>query len=141
MDNLEKVDLIRERLNVSYSEANQALEQCDGDVVSALIMLEESQESKDDSADSRINVKGQELIDKIKELIQKGNVNKITVKNEKGETMVEIPITAGVVGLVLFPYIGILAGMAAMMKEYTLEIDQDKESDSNDNNFDQNSTK
>ena len=135
MDNLEKVDLIRERLNVSYTEANQALEECDGDVVSALIKLEERQDEKseEENVDSRINVKGQELIDKIKELIKRGNINKITVKNEKDEKVVEIPITAGVVGLVLFPYIGILAGMAAMMKEYTLEIDKKKNGNNSDN--------
>lgn len=49
---------------------------------------------------------------------------KIVVKdNEK--TLVEIPVTAGIVGLVLFPYISILAGLAAMYKDYTLEIDKE----------------
>jgi NACalpha-BTF3-like transcription factor len=133
MDNLEKVDLIRERLNVSYSVANQALKECDGDVVSALIKLEDLEEENDGFTDDRIHVKGQNLIDKIKEMIKKGNVKKITVRNEQNEIMVEIPVTAGVVGLVLFPYIGILAGMAAMFKEYTLEIDR-KEGQSEDKN-------
>ena len=133
MDNLEKVDLIRERLNVSYSVANQALKECDGDVVSALIKLEDLEEENDGFTDDRIHVEGQNLIDKIKEMIKKGNVKKITVRNEQNEIMVEIPVTAGVVGLVLFPYIGILAGMAAMFKEYTLEIDR-KEGQSEDKN-------
>ena len=128
MDKLEKIDLIRNRLNVSYNEANEALEKCDGDVVSALIKLEE--EKKDLNKDfekEEINVMGNELIDKIKNIIREGNVKKITIKNEEGESVLEIPVTAGVVGLVLFPYIGILGGLAAMLKEYKLEIKKENE--------------
>lgn len=127
MDKLEKIDLIRKRLEVSYSKANQALEECDGDLVSALVKLEEEKEDGDFSYEKEnINVMGNELIDKIKKIIKEGNVKKITVKNEQGESMVEIPVTAGVVGLVLFPYLGILGGMAAMLKEYKLEIKKEQ---------------
>ncbi|MFW5787388.1 MAG: DUF4342 domain-containing protein [Halanaerobiales bacterium] len=127
MDKLEKIDLIKERFNVSYEEANIALEESDGDLVSALISLENQKQEKDREDKTEYKVKGQELIEKIKELIKKGNIKKITVRNEQGETVLEIPVTAGVVGLVLFPYIGILAGLAAMLKEYKLEIDKKDE--------------
>ena len=135
MNKLEKIDLIRKRLNVSYNEANQALEECDGDVVSALIKLENdmdlgSTNNENEESDEDIHVKSSELIEKIKEIIKEGNVKKITVKNEEGESVLEIPVTAGVVGLVLFPYLGILGGMAAMLKEYKLEINkEDNEED------------
>lgn len=123
LDDLKKIDEIKRRLGVSYETAYNALQECNGDVVSALIMLE-----KEGAESSRINtdvlhVKGQELIDKIKEVIKEGNVNKIVVKNDE-KTLVEIPVTAGVVSLVLFPYITLLAGAAAMYKDYTLEIDR-----------------
>ncbi|MFW5979767.1 MAG: DUF4342 domain-containing protein [Halanaerobiales bacterium] len=127
MDKLEKIDLIKERFNVSYEEADIALEESDGDLVSALISLENQKQEKDREDKTEYKVKGQELIEKIKELIKKGNIKKITVRNEQGETVLEIPVTAGVVGLVLFPYIGILAGLAAMLKEYKLEIDKKDE--------------
>ena len=128
MDKLEKIDLIRNRLNVSYNEANEALENCDGDVVSALIELEEKEKDVNkDFEKEDIHVMGNELIDKIKDIIREGNVKKITVKNEDGESVLEIPVTAGVVGLVLFPYIGILGGLAAMLKEYKLEIKKDND--------------
>ncbi len=128
MDKLEKIDLIRSRLNVSYNEANEALENCDGDVVSALIKLEEkNKDVNKDFEKEDIHVMGNELIDKIKDIIREGNVKKITVKNEEEESVLEIPVTAGVVGLVLFPYIGILGGLAAMLKEYKLEIKKDND--------------
>ncbi|MGM0409495.1 MAG: DUF4342 domain-containing protein [Bacillota bacterium] len=139
MNKLEKIDMIRERLNVSYSRANEALEENDGDVVSAIIMLEdEMKNSKKNFEKENIHVMGNELMEKLKELIHEGNIKKITIKNEKGESILEIPVTAGVVGLVLFPYIGILGGMAAMLKEYKLEISRDLENENNDLNNENN---
>lgn len=122
MDKLEKIDLIRERLNVSYEKAHKLLDDSDGDVIKALIKLEEN----NDSQKTEYRVKGQELLNKIKNIIQEGNVNKITVKNND-QTLVQIPVTAGIIGLVLFPYMGIIAGLTAMYKDYTLEIERKKE--------------
>lgn len=138
MEKLEKIDIIKKRLDVSYNEANQALEDCDGDVVAALIQLEEDRETKgnyEDTEKEKMNVMGNELIDKLKEIIKEGNIKKITIKNDKGESILEIPVTAGVVGLVLFPYIGILGGMAAMLKEYKLEIKKEKEDSEEEENL------
>lgn len=132
MKDLDKIDLIRERMNVSYKRAQQVLEEVNGDVVQALIMLEEEQESREFDDENIIRVKSEELISKLKELIKEGNIRKITVKN-KDNTLVEIPVTAGVVSLVLFPYLTMLAGMAAMFKEYKLEIDRGKDEEDNQN--------
>lgn len=129
MDKLDKLDLLRERLGVSYDEANRVLEETNGDVVEALIKLEkEKKKTKSEGTEKVFNVKGQELIEKIKEIIKEGNANKIVIKN-KEKTLLEIPVTAGVVGLVLFPYITILGGMAALFKEYTLEIDKKEDTE------------
>lgn len=123
LDDLQKIDEIRKRLGVSYETAHTALQVCNGDVVSALIKLEkEGAESSEFKADV-FHVKGQELLNKIKDIIKGGNVNKIVVKNDE-KTLVEIPVTAGVISVVLFPYLTLLAGAAAMYKDYTLEIDR-----------------
>lgn len=131
MNKLAKIDLIRERLGVSYERANRVLEESDGDVVAALIKLEKESKSKAGSIKTDIlNVKGQELIEKIKKLIKDGNVNKIVVKNDD-KTLVEIPVNAGVASLVLAPYLTLLAGAAAMYKDYSLEISRDDSSQTN----------
>lgn len=51
--NLEKIDLLKERANVGYKEAKEALEQCDGDLVEALIWLEENEKIKSGEEDRR----------------------------------------------------------------------------------------
>lgn len=128
MDNLEKIDMIKERLGVSYESANLALQECDGDLVVALIKLEKDGAERTTFKSDVLHVKGQELINKIKEIVKDGNVNKIIVKNDQ-KTLVEIPVTAGVASLVLFPYLTLLAGATAMYKDYTLEIDKKKNSE------------
>ena len=138
MENLEKIDTIRERLGVSYEKANQALQEANGDIVAALIKLEKEQ--KDSGKDTRtdfIHVKGQELVGKIREIVKEGNANKIVVKNNE-KTLAEIPVTAGVVSLAIFPYLTLLAGAAAMYKDYTLEIDKEnKNTNTNKENKEQ----
>ncbi|MFW5999532.1 MAG: DUF4342 domain-containing protein [Halanaerobiaceae bacterium] len=128
MDNLNKIDRIRDRFNVSYAEAERALRENDGDLIRALISLEESADTafKAERESNQFRVKGRELISRIKELIQEGNINKIVVKNNQ-QTLLEIPVTAGIAGLVLFPYMTVLGGMAALYKDYTLEIERAKE--------------
>lgn len=134
MDNLEKIDMIKGRLGVSYEKAYQALEKSDGDVVQALIQLEKEVKADNgdtDKSETRmdfLHVKGQELYKKVKDIIKEGNVNKIIVKSDD-KTVVEIPVTAGVAGVVLFPYVTLLAGAAAMLKEYTLEIEKKEENE------------
>ena len=48
-------------------------------------------------------VKGEDLLRKIKELIREGNIRKITIKSEEGKTLIQIPLTLGVVGAILLP--------------------------------------
>ena len=148
MDYLEKIDLIRHRFNVSYKKAKDVLSETNEDVVEALIKLEESgaethrnQDKNNSGNDTQFSdtdenmykVKGQELIKKIKKIIKDGNVSKISVTNKKNETLLEIPVTAGVISLVLFPYIGILAGLGAMYKEYTLKIEKEENTEAQKN--------
>ncbi len=135
MEKIEKIDMIRERLGVSYEQANQALDEANDDVVEALIKLEKATTKRDGFNfnpfnTETINVKGQELIGKIKELVREGNVNKIVVKNDD-KTLLEIPVTAGVLSLVLAPYLTLLAGAAAMYKDYSLEITKKEASEEN----------
>jgi len=48
-------------------------------------------------------VKGEELLAKIKELVKEGNIRRITIKSEEGKTLIQIPLTLGVVGAILLP--------------------------------------
>jgi hypothetical protein len=119
MENIEKVDMVRERMNVSYEEAKQALEVTNWDVVEALIKIERDEKARKEE----IFVRGSELVEKIKELIRKGNINRLRVKQDK-DVLIEIPLTAGVVGALLVPQLAVIGAVAALVSKCTVEIEK-----------------
>jgi hypothetical protein len=67
-------------------------------------------------------VRGEDLLKKIKELIREGNVRRIIIKDEQGKTYMEIPLTLGVVGVVLAPVWAAIGALAAMAGNFTIQI-------------------
>ena len=106
---LDKIELVRDRTGVSYKEAKDALEAADGSVVDAIIAIEESMDGG--VAKSTVEKKDA-LVNKMKEIVAKGNVSKIRVTRSDGETLLNIPLVAGVLGTVLAPW-GVIAGTVA----------------------------
>ncbi|RKD34723.1 DUF4342 domain-containing protein [Thermohalobacter berrensis] len=115
--NLEKIDTIRERTGVSYKEAKEALEKSNGDVVEALIYLEENEKSWS----TNMSAKGEEIMETLKEAIRKGNVTKIILKKD-GEVIMNIPVTAGAIGALLSPPIAALGLTTALLSKTSVEI-------------------
>jgi len=75
-----------------------------------------------------IQVKGDNLMQKIKELVHEGNVRHITITSEEGNKLLEIPLTLGVVGVVLLPVFAAVGALAALVTDCTLEIERVEES-------------
>jgi len=71
---------------------------------------------------NEFKVKGEELLHKVKELIHEGNVRKLIIKNEKGDTILEIPVTIGLVGAVLLPIFAAVGALAALAAHYTIVV-------------------
>jgi len=71
---------------------------------------------------SEFKVKGRELIQKIEELIHEGNVTRIIVRDDKGNTYIDIPVTVGVLGAVFAPIVAAVGALAGMAANYTLEV-------------------
>jgi Domain of unknown function (DUF4342) len=70
-----------------------------------------------------IKVEGGQLIDRVKQLIHEGNVRRVIIK--QGEhTIVEFPLTVGVVGALLAPVLAALGAMAALITECTVEVER-----------------
>jgi hypothetical protein len=69
-----------------------------------------------------MKVKGEDLLKKVKELIHEGNIRRIIIKNEEGETYIEIPLTLGVVGMVVAPILAAVGAIAALASNFTIEI-------------------
>lgn len=105
---LEKIELVKDRTGVSYKEAKEALEQAEGSVVDAIIAIEEGTEVK---RPAKVNEYVQNTMAKVKELVAKGNISKISVKHDD-ETIINIPVSVGIVGAVVAPW-GLIAGAIA----------------------------
>ena len=71
---------------------------------------------------NEFRVRGEDLLKKIKDLIREGNVRRIILKDEQGKTYLEIPLTFGVVGVVLAPVLAAIGALAALAGNFTIEI-------------------
>jgi len=69
-------------------------------------------------------VNGEELLAKIKELIYEGNIRRIIIKNRDGKTLMEFPLTFGVVGAVLAPTLAAVGAVAALIGEATVVVEK-----------------
>ncbi|QSX06834.1 DUF4342 domain-containing protein [Sedimentibacter sp. zth1] len=119
---LEKIDEVVKRTNVSYREAKEALENSNNDVLEAVIYIEEN--LKFCKCEANAKKKGEQIINEIKKVVEKGNVTKITIKR-KNEIVLNIPITAGAVGIILAPFLTLAGLTAALLTECTIEIQKD----------------
>ncbi len=119
---LEKIELVKDRTGVTYAEAKAALEEADGSVVDAIIAIEETINAGQKGRG--FGKKGEALFSSIKELVKKGNVAKIQVKRD-GELVLNVPVNAGIVGVVIAPLASIVAVVAAFGFKCTIEVIKD----------------
>jgi len=70
-------------------------------------------------------VKGEDLLRKIKELIKEGNIRKITIKSEEGKTLIQIPLTLGVVGAIILPVWAAIGAIAAIVTKATISVERE----------------
>ena len=108
---LEKIELVRDRTGVSYKEAKDALEACDGNIVDAIISLEKVVDGTEAPKTKSVGETKDAILGKIKEIVAKGNVSKIIITKED-KTILNMPLTAGIVGTIIAPW-GIIAGVIA----------------------------
>jgi hypothetical protein len=69
-------------------------------------------------------VDGEMLVSKIKEILNAGNVRRIIIKNEQGQTLIEIPLTLGVVGVILLPVWAAIGAIAALAANLTILVEK-----------------
>jgi len=67
-------------------------------------------------------VKSEEVVEKIKELIHEGNVRRIIIKDDEGKTYLEIPVTFGVIGVLLAPWLAAIGAVAALVGHMKVEV-------------------
>ncbi len=71
-------------------------------------------------------VKGEQLLGKVKKLIQEGNVRRIIIQGKDGRVLVEFPLTVGVIGAVIAPMLAAVGAIAALVTECTITVERDE---------------
>lgn len=123
---LEKIDIIRERANISYTGAKDALVACNGDIVETLIYLENQFEASRRSRTNEFYTTKEEFKSWLKDTIRKGNVSRIKIKHsDDNKVIVDVPVNAGIAaGLfaMIWPPILAIGIVTAVVTKVTIEI-------------------
>lgn len=149
---IEMVDKVMERVpSASYKEVKEALVHSDGDILEAIIYLEENsgaikakkkvedffEKSKEDAEEVRKNTEEkigkdvEELKAQLKELFAKSNRVRVVVEKE-GKTIMNIPFTVGVLGIAMMPLLTILGLSAAVLSKYRIKIQNEADGETVD---------
>lgn len=72
------------------------------------------------------NIDGENLLKKVKELINEGNIRKITIKDKSGKELMSFPLTIGVVGVVLLPIFAAIGALAALIGECSITVEREE---------------
>jgi hypothetical protein len=70
-----------------------------------------------------IELKGDELLEKIKELVAEGNIRRVRIR-QKEHVVAEFPLTFGVVGALFAPVVAAIGTMAALATDCTIEVER-----------------
>lgn len=80
--------------------------------------------SKYHTGTEEFRVNGEELVAKLKELLHAGNIRRIIIKDKEGRTLIEVPLTIGVVGAILLPAWAAIGAIAALVTEATIVVEK-----------------
>ena len=69
-------------------------------------------------------VRGEEIVSKIKELLHEGNIRRVIIKNEDGRTLIDMPLTIGVVGALVVPQLAAIGAIAALLAHGTIVVEK-----------------
>ncbi len=80
--------------------------------------------AKKENKSETYEVKGEDLLKKVKELIHEGNIRRITIKDKEGRILVQFPLTFGVVGVLLAPMLAAVGAIAALVTECSITVER-----------------
>jgi hypothetical protein len=70
-------------------------------------------------------IQGEHLLNKVKELVEEGNIRKIIIHDKSGKELMSFPLTIGVVGTLLAPVLAALGALAALVGECTITVERE----------------
>jgi CBS domain-containing protein len=88
-------------------------------------MTDESISGDQETSTEEYEVRGDDLLSRVKELVHEGNVRRITIKNDDGKTLIEIPLTVGLVGALLLPVWAAIGAVAALVTNCSITVERE----------------
>ena len=79
----------------------------------------------------RIDVNGGHLVDKVKELLHEGNVRRIVVNDADGKSVLEMPVSIGVIGFLVAPTVTAIGTLGALAADYTIDVEREHDTNGN----------
>jgi hypothetical protein len=76
------------------------------------------------TATETFDVTGGHLVEKVKELLHEGNVRRLRIKDSGGRTVMEVPVTLGLVGFLIAPTMAAIGALAALAADYSIEVER-----------------
>ena len=83
--------------------------------------------SKYHTGTEEFRVNGEQLVAKIKEILHEGNIRRLIIKDKDRRTLIEVPLTIGVVGVILVPVWAAIGAIAALVVEATVVVEKAEE--------------
>lgn len=75
-------------------------------------------------------ISGEKLVSTVKKLVREGNIRRVAIKNKEGKTLIEIPLTFGVVGALFLPTLAAIGAIAALVTECTIVVEKIEQNES-----------
>jgi len=97
------------------------------DGVEVEVEVEEVKEDAEEASGEKreeYSVCGEDLLSRVKELVREGNIRRITIRSEEGNTLIEIPLAIGVVGAMLLPVWAAIGAIAALVTNCTIAVER-----------------
>lgn len=130
---LEKIDQVLERVpNASYAEAKEALVISDGNVLDAIIYLEQNKKTAKvknkakEKMETALGKDAEEIKNQLKEMLKRSNVIRVIVEKDN-KIIMNIPLTVGVVGLALGPLVTLVGLSAAVIGKFNIKVQNEED--------------
>ena len=104
-------------------EHKETEEQAEVEVDGVEVEVEVETETGEERSEE-YEVRGEDLLSRIKELVREGNIRRITIRSEQGNTLIEIPLAIGVVGAMLLPVWASVGALAALVTNCTIAVER-----------------
>lgn len=118
--NLEQIEKLKERANISYGEAKEILERCNGDVLEALISLERESKLKPTPKEACC---ASGFWNSTKRLIKKGNEIKFVIKKDE-HTVVDLPLNVGIIVTAIMPPLTVAGVLLALVTNHKIRFNK-----------------